>query len=181
MSPRPKNRIRKNRNSLILLFVSLFFSCVFAQAAQEAIDKKETGEEVLNIAETTDPRKPVSESKDDDYFYDPSGKTDPFKSFIAVQEEMEEMKKRKPRTYLETVELSQLQLTVIITSGKESWAMVRDSKGLGHVIKKGTFVGTDGGIVHEITDKEVIIREEYKDFRGNIKHRDQSKRLPSLM
>ena len=178
MSPRPKNRIRKN--SLILLFLSFFFSCAFAQAAQEVIDKKETGEEVLDVAITTDSKKPASEGKDD-YIYDPSGKTDPFKSFIALQEEMEESKRRKPRTYLETVELSQLQLTVIITSGKESWAMVRDSKGLGHVIKKGTFMGTDGGIVHEITAKEVIIREEYKDFRGNIKHRDRSKGLPSLM
>jgi len=114
MSPRPKNR-----NNLILLFLSFFFACVYAQAAQEVIDKEKTGEEVLNIVETTDPQKPASEGKDD-YVYDPSGKTDPFKSFIALQEEMEEMKRRKPRTYLETVELSQLQLTVIITSGKES-------------------------------------------------------------
>ena len=181
MSPRPKNRIRKRRNSLILLFVSFFVACAYAQAAQEVIDQKETGEEVLDVAETTQNQKPVGKNTDDDYIYDPRGKTDPFKSFIALQEEMEEKKKRKPRTYLETVELSQLQLTVIITSGKESWAMVRDSKGLGHVIKKGTFIGTDGGIVHEITDKEVIIREEYKDFRGNLKYRERSKKLPSFM
>lgn len=180
MSPRPKNRIRRKRNRLILLFVSFFFACAYAQAEQEVIDKKETGEEVLDVAVTADSNEPASDAKDD-YVYDPSGKTDPFKSFIALQEEMEEMKKRKPMTYLETVELSQLQLTVIVTSGKESWAMVRDSKGLGHVIKKGTFIGTEGGIVHEITEEEVVIREEYKDFRGNIEYRERSKRSPSLM
>ena len=173
--------LRPKRNSLILLFVSFFFACAYAQAAQEVIDQKETGEEVLDVAiTTTDSKKPANEGKDD-YIYDPRGKTDPFKSFIAVQEEMEELKRRKPRTYLETVELSQLQLTVIITTEKESWAMVRDSKGLGHVIKKGTFIGTEGGIVHEITEKEIIIREEYKDFRGNIKYRERTKRLPSLI
>jgi Tfp pilus assembly protein PilP len=177
MSPRPRKRIR---NSLILVFVSFFFACAYARAEQEVIDREETGEEVLDIAVAADSDKPASEGVDD-YIYDPGGKTDPFKSFIALQEEMEELKRRKPRTYLETVELSQLQLTVIITSGKESWAMVRDSKGLGHVIKKGTYIGTEGGIVHEITPEEVIIREEYKDFRGNVKYRERSKRLPSLM
>jgi type IV pilus assembly protein PilP len=178
MSLRPK---RKRRNSITLLLISLFFACAFAQAADETLDQKEIGEEVSNVAVTTDPKKPASESADEEYFYDPSGKTDPFKSFIALQEEIKEMKKRKPRTYLETVELSQLQLTTIINNGQEGWAMVRDSKGLGHVIKKGTYIGTQGGIVHEITDKEVIIREEYKDFRGNIKYRERIKSLPSLL
>ncbi len=183
MSPRlliTRKRKRKNRSSLLLLCVSLCFFCAFDHAAQEVIDNKATGEDVLNIAETTDPSQTAGESQDD-YVYDPTGKTDPFKSFIALQEEMEEKKRRKPRTYLETVELSQLQLTMIVMSGKESWAMVRDSKGLGHVIKKGTFIGTDGGVVHEITNKEVVIREEYKDFRGNVKHKDRSMRLPTLM
>ncbi|MBN1833570.1 MAG: pilus assembly protein PilP [Deltaproteobacteria bacterium] len=178
MSLKPKNKIR--RNSLILLFVSLFFVCFYARAAQEVFDQKETGEEVLEVAVSIDSEKSADKGKDD-FFYDPRGKTDPFKSFIAIQEEMEEMKKRKPRTYLETVELSQLQLTAIISSEKESWAMVRDSKGLGHVIKKGTYIGTDGGVVHEIKNKEIIIREEYRDFRGNTKYRDQIKRLPSPM
>jgi type IV pilus assembly protein PilP len=122
----------------------------------------------------------VGEKKGITYIYDPTGKTDPFKSFIAIQEEMEEKKKRKPRTYLETVDLSQLELSVIITSAKGNWAMVRDSKGLGHVIKKGTYIGTNGGIVYEITDKAVIIREEYRDFRGRKKFKDIPKNLPSL-
>ena len=177
MPLRPK---RNNRNSLILLMVSFFFTCAYAQAAEEVIGQKETGEEVLDVAVLTDSEKPASEGQDG-YFYDPRGKTDPFKSFIAIQEEMQELKKRKPTTYLETVELSQLQLTVIITSEEENWAMVRDSKGLGHVIKKGTYIGTDGGIVHEITDKEVIIREEYRDFRGTTKYREKTKSLPSFM
>ena len=180
MPPKPKDRKRNKRNSLILLFVSFFFACAYALAEQDVIDQKETGEEVLGVAVTEDSDKPTSEGKDD-YIYDPSGKTDPFKSFIALQEEMEEKKRRKPRTYLETVELSQLQLTLIIIGGKENWAMVRDSKGLGHVIKKGTYIGTDGGIVHEIREKEVIVREEYKDFRGNVQYRETFKRLPSLM
>jgi type IV pilus assembly protein PilP len=115
------------------------------------------------------------------YAYDPTGKIDPFKSFIAEQEEMEEKAKRRPKTYLETLDLSQLELIAIIVGAKGNYAMVKDSKGTGHVIQKGTAVGTNGGFVERITDKEVVIREEYKDFKGTVKYKDIAKKLPSLM
>lgn len=114
------------------------------------------------------------------YFYDPTGKTDPFKSFIAKMEEVEKKKRQKPRTYLETLELSQLALIAIIVGPKGNWAMVREAKGTGHVIREGTAMGTKGGIVHEINDRAVIIREEYKDFRGQVKFKDIAKRVPAL-
>jgi type IV pilus assembly protein PilP len=129
---------------------------------------------------------PVEVKKDEKkeepkYTYDPTGKTDPFKSFIAEQEEMAEKSKRKPKTYLETLDLSQLELIAIIVGGKGNFAMVKDSKGTGHVITKGTGIGINGGFVERITDKEVVIREEYKDFKGTVKYKDIAKKLPSLM
>ena len=114
------------------------------------------------------------------YAYDPTGKTDPFKSFIADQEEVTEQRRRKPKTYLETLDLSQLELIAIITGPKGNYAMVRDSKGLGHVIRKGTAIGTNGGIVHTISAEKVTVREEFRDFRGRVKHKDVAKKLPSL-
>jgi Tfp pilus assembly protein PilP len=114
------------------------------------------------------------------YFYDPAGKTDPFKSFIAEQEAIEEKKKKEVKTYIETLDLSQLDLIAIIMSPKGNWAMVRDSKGVGYVIRKGTPIGINGGVVHQIREKEVIIREEVRDFkRGQVKLRDIPKKLHS--
>jgi len=147
-----------------------------------------TSEEV--IYKPNRPLKPIVEQQaatgeaakeEKKYFYDPAGKTDPFKSFIAEQEEMAEKQKRKPRTYLETLDLSQLELIAIITGPQGNYAMVRDSKGVGHVIIKGTAVGTNGGVVEKITEREVIIREEYRDFRGSTRFKDVTKKLPSLM
>jgi len=110
----------------------------------------------------------LSKGKESDYVYDPKGKPDPFESFIAKQEAFKRKKKhRKPKTYLETLELSQLELIAIIISPKGKWAMVRDSKGIGHVIREGTAIGTNGGIVYKILPGRVIIRERYVDFRGN--------------
>jgi len=102
------------------------------------------------------------------YIYDPRGKTDPFRSFITEQEAVTEKKKRKPRTYLETLDLSQLDLIATIVGGKGNWAMVRDAKGIGYIIKKGTFIGINEGIVHEIKDREVIIREKNKRISKKI-------------
>ena len=115
-----------------------------------------------------------------DYLYDPRGKTDPFKSFITAREEKEAKEKKKPRTYLETLDLSQLNLSVIVIGPKGRWAMVKDPKGIGHVIKKGTAIGTNGGVVYNIKEGEVIIREEYQDFRGKKQFRDISKKTPAL-
>jgi len=175
-------RLRKRKNSLILAFILVFFACDMVLASQEVIYKEPRPPKKIfqEEKEVSTPEAVGEKKKEITYIYDPTGKTDPFKSFIAIQEEMEEKKKRKPRTYLETVDLSQLELSVIITSTKGNWAMVRDSKGLGHVIRKGTYIGTNGGIVHEITDKAVIIREEYRDFRGRKKFKDIPKGLPSL-
>jgi type IV pilus assembly protein PilP len=111
--------------------------------------------------------------------YDPTGKPDPFRSFIAEQEEYIEKRKRKPKTYLETLELSQMDLIVTILSDKGNWAMVRDNKGLGHVIRKGTSIGTNEGVVTEIKEGVVVIQERVRDVRGQEVVRDVQKKMPS--
>jgi len=111
--------------------------------------------------------------------YNPEGKTDPFKSFIAEQEAVEEKKNRKPRTYLETLDLSQLDLVATVIEPRGNWAMVRDAKGLGHVIRVGTPIGTNDGVVAAIEEGEVVIKEKHKDFRGQELIKEIKKKLPS--
>ncbi len=110
------------------------------------------------------------------YLYDPTGKTDPFKSFIVIRDEKADKEKKKPRTYLETLELSQLSLSVIVIGKQGRWAMVKDSKDDGHVIKEGTPIGTNGGVVFKIQPGEVIIREEFTNFKGEKEFREVSKK-----
>ena len=186
-----REKIRKRRNRRLVrycstvLFLSVmysFFCIAGACASQELSYKGPKGQKVL-LPDDTDkdtlvqPEKGLSEG----YVYDPTGKTDPFKSFIAEQESIAEKKKRKPKTYLETLDLSQLDLIAIIISQKGNWAMVRDSKGIGHVIRKGTSIGLNEGVVYEIKEKELIVREKRKDFRtGQVTDKDVAKKLRSL-
>jgi len=115
------------------------------------------------------------------YSYDPTNKVDPFKSFITIREELEEKEAReKPRTYLETLDLSQLTISAIILAGTEHWALVRDSKGDGHVIKVGTAIGRRDGRVTEILEDKVVVRESFRDIRGREQTRDRILKLPVL-
>jgi Tfp pilus assembly protein PilP len=171
------------RNSCLLMLGLCFVATGAAAASQDVIYKPNHPLKQVMVGQQAAKGAPAKEEKKEEkkYVYDPAGKTDPFKSFIAEQEEMAEKVKRKPRTYLETLDLSQLELIAIVVGPQGNYAMVRDSKGTGHVIVKGTAIGTNGGVVDKITEKEVIIREEYRDFRGTTRFKDITKKLPSLM
>ena len=179
----PRKIIRKRRSRLFLILLVFFLNVHLAFAAEALLYKEPRPmKDIYNEKETgaAGDGTTMIEGKAVDYFYDPTNLTDPFKSFIAKMEEVEEKKKQKPRTYLETLELSQLALIAIIVGPKGKWAMVREAKGTGHVIREGTPIGTNGGVVYEINDKAVIIREEYRDFKGELKYRDVAKTVPAL-
>jgi Tfp pilus assembly protein PilP len=114
------------------------------------------------------------------YVYNPVGKTDAFRSFLINRKTVSQKTKKKPKTYLETLDLSQLDLTAIIISPKGNWAMVRDAKGVGYVIRKGTPIGINGGVVYRIKEGEVIVREKHMDVKGQVKFERVSKKLPLL-
>lgn len=155
--------------------------------------QKKAGVKIQKEKPTTPPKKPVEgvtdeegaeeeavEDKEKDaYSYDPTNKVDPFKSFIIVKRELEEEReKEKPRTYLETLDLSQLTLSAIVISSVGKWALVKDSRGEGHVIKIGTPIGRKRGQVIKILDKEVVVREYHRDFRGKEQEKYISMSLP---
>jgi Tfp pilus assembly protein PilP len=188
---RPK---RRKKNSTIacvfVLLVGLAFPAglTVAQSTQETdvnIEKENQnpatsqGKASEGISEKEKAGGEAAEEKAREaYFYNPRNKVDPFKSFIVVRKELEEeMEKEEPRTYLETLDLSQLSLTAIVISMKNRWALVKDSKGEGHVIEIGTPIGRKRGQVVKIMEKEVVVREHDRDFRGNEVINDISLKL----
>jgi type IV pilus assembly protein PilP len=178
----PHKRIqRRVLNTFLLVVVLAFVGYEVARAAQDLVDKAARPMKEVSGEQKLETTAAVNKKESAKYSYDPIGKTDPFKSFIAEQEEIAEKQRRKPKTYLETLDLSQLELIAVIVGPHGNYAMVRDSKGTGHVITKGTAIGTEGGVVDRITDREVVIREDYKDFRGNLKQKEITKKLPVPM
>ena len=97
---------------------------------------------------------------------------------LAAEEKLKAL--REPKTELQKMRLSQLTLTAIIKSRDKAWAMVRDERGNGFVLKKGTYIGTNGGVVSkiDIDEKNVIIKEPYLEKGLHIKYRPVEIELP---
>jgi Tfp pilus assembly protein PilP len=186
-----QKRRKTNRYSAFLFFLAV--GVVFpsgmagAQSTQEPVAKieKETPPttQEKGSGEPSEKETAEGEAAEDNaregYFYDPTNKVDPFKSFIIVRRELEEEREREePRTYLETLDLSQLTITAIAIGRNYRWALVKDSKGEGHVIKIGTPIGRKRGEVVKILEKEVVVREHDTDYRGNAVVTDITLKLP---
>ena len=106
----------------------------------------------------------------EDYFYDPSGKKDPFFpavvdekdiSYSDVDEE-EGVDAGPPPTPLEMYELSQLKLVAIMKFGAKDVAMVEDPDGKGHTLYIGTLIGKNKGLVLRMEEGKVFIEEKYR-------------------
>jgi type IV pilus assembly protein PilP len=126
-----------------------------AEAAKVAKKAKATEEALVDAEEALD---------EDGFSYNPIGKRDPFRSFIAGQREDEI---RSP-TPLQRYEIDQYDLVGIVWGGAMPRAMVQDPEQTGHVIELGTYIGKNWGKVTQITSKEVVITEEYQTIEGEL-------------
>jgi len=105
--------------------------------------------------------------------YNPEGKLDPFeplfkKEGVSPAASTKKIKRRKPLTPLERVNLSQLTLVGIIQAPSGSRALVQESSGKGYVVKKGTYIGTNSGKIVQILKDRIIIEEESEDIYGKV-------------
>lgn len=105
--------------------------------------------------------------------YIPEGRLDPFeplfkKERVSLAVGKQKIKRRKPLTPLERINLSQLTLVGIIQAPSGSRALVQETTGKGYVVKKGTYIGTNSGKIVTILKDRIIIEEEGEDIYGKV-------------
>ncbi len=106
--------------------------------------------------------------------YDPKGKIDPFKPLFKETPKIQTKSAtyadsgRKRTTDIEKIDLSQLRLTAIVVAASGNKALVQEASGRGHVVSKGTYIGTHGGRVAEVLKDRVIVKEKMKDVMGKL-------------
>jgi type IV pilus assembly protein PilP len=102
-----------------------------------------------------------------DYVYNPIGKRDPFRAFLAGggrgggDDET-------PRTPLQRYEIDEYRLVGIIWGIDRPRALVEDPDHVGHVMEIGTYIGKNWGKVTQITSSEVVVTEEYQTMDGEL-------------
>ena len=140
---------------------------------QPEISKGKVGDlkekRVASVSETIEKIEP---SKIND-FYDSKGKLDPFEPLIREKPVASPGKRRKASqrrllTPLEKLDLSQLKLVAILRAPSGDKALVEEDSGKGYVVKKGTYIGTNGGRVINILPNKIIVEEEVEDIYGKI-------------
>ena len=108
--------------------------------------------------------------------YDPANRLNPFiplfkpdqgKTDIAKVSKSKR-KKRMAQTPLERISLEQLQLRAVIRASSGNRALVEDNSGKGYIIKNGTYIGLNSGIVTQINADSVIIEEEVENLMGEL-------------
>ena len=134
---------------------------VKTDASVKAPDSIDTVEEAASVAKR---------------IYEPEERLNPFiPLFRAEREEVPaekadqgKRKKRVPQTPLEKISLNQLQLVAIIRASSGNRALVEDNIGKGFIIKNGTYIGLNSGIVTQINADSVIIEEEIENLMGEL-------------
>ena len=116
--------------------------------------------------------------------YDRKGRPDPFAPFVSGPEpssqdetQKKKLQRREPRTPLERMSLGQLQLTAVMEAGEQNIALVEEASGKGYVVKKGTYIGNEGGRVTAILPNAIVIEEKYLDVFGNVDVRKKQLKL----
>ncbi|WNG60458.1 pilus assembly protein PilP [Archangium gephyra] len=96
------------------------------------------------------------------YSYNPMGRRDPFRSPI------EDMVRENPQPGAQVTacteplcqwDIDQLKLVAVITGDANPMAMVEDPMGRGHIVRRNTRMGRQGGKVTQILREEVIVTE----------------------
>lgn len=114
--------------------------------------------------------------QEEGYRYDPTGKPDPFRSYIRVYLSRQQ-RSGSLSTPLERFDLSQLRVTAVIWGTERPRALITDPSGKGYIISEGTPIGKNSGRVVQIGDNKVLVKETYVDFGGQASTKEIEMRL----
>ncbi len=99
------------------------------------------------------------------YAYDPTGKKDPFRSFVLDRlKEQDDLAADSP---LAQFDLGQLSVTGMVWQADRKRALVLDPSGQAFIVKVGDRIGKNDGEITEIGDASLVVKESYVDFHGD--------------
>ncbi|GAB4244487.1 MAG: hypothetical protein OHK0028_22760 [Deltaproteobacteria bacterium] len=98
--------------------------------------------------------------------YDPRGKRDPFLPFVKAETRARTAREAAALPPLQRYDVGELKFVGVIWTKKGARGLVEDAEGKGYSVTVGTRIGRSGGVVTRITDREIVVREEFVGQRG---------------
>ena len=176
--------------SFVLLFLTIFFFSWGCGGKEEpakapvvskkiAVKSKDQAPKEAETVKTETSAKKLEkamvgqESQATTRIYDPKQRINPFSPVFGVKKEVSESKERKrkkriPQTPLERISLDQLKLVAIIRASTGNRALVEDATGKGYIIRNGTYIGLNSGMITQINANSVIVEEEVENLKGEF-------------
>lgn len=106
-------------------------------------------------------------SNQDGYFYDPTGRRDPFKPFFTTVEPLpvasSEVDTKKVEVVNENIllnyDLDKYKVVAILWQVKDPKVVIKDPAGKTHLMRKENKLGKNNGFIAEIREGEVVVVE----------------------
>jgi len=144
------------------------------QKLATAQPKPTTAETHATAAAEAAPEEVDYAQSEQDYFYDPRGKRDPFRSFQFADESGDDTKQYGP---LADFELAQLELTAVVWDASNPRALILDPGGRSFIVREGSQIGKNNGQVIHIGDNLVLVKETYENLAGEKTTKDVELRI----
>jgi len=144
-----------------------------ARKKEAAASAKKAGKAAA-VAQTGGARTDYGSIGSPDYRYDPTGKRDPFRSFVKDELHADVLDVQSP---LEQFELGQLTISGVVWQADRRRALVLDPAGQAYVVKTGDRMGKNDGVVTQIDDSSLVVLESYVDFHGDKTEKEIEMRI----
>ena len=83
----------------------------------------------------------------------------------------------RPKEALEELPLENLKMVGYLFQKNIGYAVIRAPDGKLHRVKSGNYIGSNFGLITEVTDTEVIVKEKVQDSSGDWSDRESSLQL----
>jgi type IV pilus assembly protein PilP len=103
------------------------------------------------------------------YTYDPKGRRDPFSPIIVKEDKKANLADRPP---LEQYSIHEFKFAGIIWGGFGYNAMLEGPDGKGYLVRVGTVIGPNKGVVKKITQNSMVIEEKFKNYSGEFDRKE---------
>jgi type IV pilus assembly protein PilP len=83
----------------------------------------------------------------------------------------------RPKEALEEFPLESLKMVGYLYQNKVGWAVIRATDNKLYRVKAGNYIGLNYGLITDVTDSSVIVKESVQDSSGDWSERDSSLQL----
>ncbi len=111
----------------------------------------------------------VETKPQEEYSYNAVGRRDPFAPIVVKEEKQAKAGDRPP---LERYSLYDFKLAGVVWGGFGYNAMIEAPDGKGYLVRVGTIIGPNRGVVRRITQEVMVIEEKFKNFSGETERKE---------